>query len=121
MNTATSAPSSRGSSPTRRPPHKRRSLSSDAIAPHKRDVVRETACFLESFKQRVVTRFTRLEERVAAIDTRVAAIESHLTALDTRVVALETRQSATEATLVHLSLPRPAHLGTYPNYPNSAR
>ncbi|KAL1457369.1 hypothetical protein MTO96_043487 [Rhipicephalus appendiculatus] len=33
-----------------------------------------------------MTRFTRLEERVAAIDTRVAAIESHLTALDARVV-----------------------------------
>ncbi|KAL1426817.1 hypothetical protein MTO96_017959 [Rhipicephalus appendiculatus] len=54
-----------------------------------------------------MTRFTRLEERVAAIDTRVGAIESHLTALDARVAALETRQSATEATLAHFSLPAP--------------
>ncbi|KAH6938456.1 hypothetical protein HPB50_009390 [Hyalomma asiaticum] len=105
MNTAPSVASSRASSPTRRPPHKRRSPSSDAIAPHERNVVRETACFLESFEQRIMTRFTRLEERVAPIDTRVAAIDSHLTALDARVAALETRQSATEATLAHLSLP----------------
>ncbi|KAL1423180.1 hypothetical protein MTO96_021346 [Rhipicephalus appendiculatus] len=91
MNTAPSAASSRASSPTRRPPHKRRSPSSDAIAPHERDVGRETACFLESFEQRIMTRFTRLEERVAAIDTRVAAIESHLTGLDAWVAALETR------------------------------
>ncbi|KAH6933594.1 hypothetical protein HPB50_016736 [Hyalomma asiaticum] len=65
MNTAPSAASSRVSSPTRRPPHIRRSPSSDAIAPHERNVVRETACFLESFQQRIMTRFTRLEERVA--------------------------------------------------------
>ncbi|KAH6938578.1 hypothetical protein HPB50_010888 [Hyalomma asiaticum] len=65
MNTAPSAASSRASSPTRRPPHKRRSPSSDAIAPHERNVVRETACFLESFEQRIMTRFTRLEEHVA--------------------------------------------------------
>ncbi|KAH7973271.1 hypothetical protein HPB52_023336 [Rhipicephalus sanguineus] len=107
MNTAPSAASSRASSPTRRPPHKRRSPSSDAIAPHERDVVRETASFLEAFEQRFMARFARLEERVVAIDTRVAAIESHLSALDTRVAALEARQSATEATLAHLSLPAP--------------
>ncbi|KAH6933651.1 hypothetical protein HPB50_017363 [Hyalomma asiaticum] len=65
MNTAPSAASSRASSPTRRPPHIRRSPSSDAIAPHERNVVRETAFFLESFQQRIMTCFTRLEERVA--------------------------------------------------------
>ncbi|KAL1485623.1 hypothetical protein MTO96_047280 [Rhipicephalus appendiculatus] len=100
MNTAPSGASSRASSPTHRPPHKHRSPSSDAIGPHEPEVVRETACFLEAFKQRVMTRFTRLEERVAAI-------ESHLTVLDTRVAALETRQSATEGIFAHLSLPAP--------------
>ncbi|KAH7967580.1 hypothetical protein HPB52_000143 [Rhipicephalus sanguineus] len=104
MNTALSAASSCASSPTRRPPHKRRSPSSDAIAPHERDVVRDTASFLEAFEQRFMARFARLQERVVAIDTRVAAIESHLSALDTGVAALEARQSATEATLAHLLL-----------------
>ncbi|XP_049274235.1 uncharacterized protein LOC125759460 [Rhipicephalus sanguineus] len=102
MNTAPSAASSRASSPTRRPPHKRRSPSSDAIAPHERDVVRETVSFLEAFEQRFTARFARLEERVVAIDTRVA-----LEALEALVAALEARQSASEATLAHLSLPAP--------------
>ncbi|KAH7964254.1 hypothetical protein HPB51_027507 [Rhipicephalus microplus] len=107
MNTAPSAASSLASSPSRQPPQKRRSPSSDAIAPHERDVGREAACFLESFEQCLMTRFTRLEERVAPIDTRVAAIDSHLVALDAtvRVTALETRKSATEATLAHRSPP----------------
>ncbi|KAH7979399.1 hypothetical protein HPB49_009343 [Dermacentor silvarum] len=106
MNTAPSAASSRASSPTRHPPHKRRSPSSDDVAPE-RDIVRKTACVLEAFEQRVMLRFVRLEERIASVDNRVATIESHLTALDTRVAVLEARQSATEATLAHLSLPTP--------------
>ncbi|KAL3206528.1 hypothetical protein MRX96_039999 [Rhipicephalus microplus] len=65
INTAPSAASSRAYSPTRKPPQKRRSPFSDTIAPHERDVVRETACFLESFKQRIMSCFTRLEKRVA--------------------------------------------------------
>ncbi|KAH7980672.1 hypothetical protein HPB49_018148 [Dermacentor silvarum] len=96
MNTAPLAASSRASSPTRHPPHKRRSPSSDDVAPE-RDIVRKTACFLEAFEQR----------RIASVDNRVATIESHLTALDTRVAVLEACQSATEATLAHLSLPAP--------------
>lgn len=106
MNTAPSAASSRASSPTRHPPHKRRSPSSDDVAPE-RDIVRKTTSFLEAFEQRVMARFVRLEERIASVDNRVATIESHLTALDTRVAVLEARQSATEATLAHLSLPAP--------------
>ncbi|KAH7953745.1 hypothetical protein HPB49_011819 [Dermacentor silvarum] len=84
MNTAPSATSSRASSPTRCPPHKRRSPSSDDVEPE-RDIVRQTACFLEAFEQRVMARFAQLEERITSIDNRVATIESHLTALDTRV------------------------------------
>ncbi|KAH7978707.1 hypothetical protein HPB49_006404 [Dermacentor silvarum] len=106
MNTAPSAASSRASSPTRHPPHKRRSPSSDDVAPE-RDIVCKTACFLEAFEQRVMVRFVRLEERSASVDNLVATIKSHLTALDTRVAVLEARQSATEAILMHLSLPAP--------------
>ncbi|KAH7978137.1 hypothetical protein HPB49_004603 [Dermacentor silvarum] len=109
MNTAPSAASSRASSPTHHPSHKRRSPSSDDVAPE-RDIVRKTNSFLEAFEQRVMARFVRLEERIASVDNRVATIESHLTALDTRVAVLEARQSATEATLAHLSLPSPRHL-----------
>ncbi|KAH7959965.1 hypothetical protein HPB49_015597 [Dermacentor silvarum] len=85
MNTAPSAASSRASSPTRHPPQKCRSPSSDAVAPE-HDIVRKAACFLEAFEQRVMARFVRLEERIASVDNRVATIESHLTALDTRIV-----------------------------------
>ncbi|KAH7931834.1 hypothetical protein HPB49_025831 [Dermacentor silvarum] len=106
MNTAPLAASSRASSPTRHPPHKRRSPSSDDVSAE-RDIVRKTTSFLEAFEQRVMARFVRLEERIASVDNRVATIESHLTALDTRVAVLEARQSATEATLAHLSLPAP--------------
>ncbi|KAH7980193.1 hypothetical protein HPB49_013729 [Dermacentor silvarum] len=109
MNTVPSAASSRASSPTRHPPHKRRSPSSDDVAPE-RDIVRKTTSFLEAFEQRVMACFVRLKERIASVDNRVATIESHLTALDTRVAVLEARQSATEATLAHLSLPSPQHL-----------
>ncbi|KAL3196411.1 hypothetical protein MRX96_045266 [Rhipicephalus microplus] len=86
-NTAPLARSSRASSPTRQPPQKRRSPSSNAITPHERDVVRETACCLESFEQCIMTRFTRFEERVAPIDMRVAAIDSQLATFDARVAA----------------------------------
>ncbi|KAH7934796.1 hypothetical protein HPB52_000493 [Rhipicephalus sanguineus] len=102
MNTAPSAASSRASSPTRRPPHKRRSPSSDAIAPHERDVVRETASFLEASASSLSTR---------------AWPPSNPTLLDTRVAALEARQSATEATLAHLSLPAPLTLAPTPTPP----
>ncbi|KAH7979324.1 hypothetical protein HPB49_009046 [Dermacentor silvarum] len=118
MNTAPSAASSRASSPTRHLPHKRRSPSSNDVAPE-RDIVRKTTCFLEAFEQRVMARFVRLEERIASVDNRVATIESHLNALDTRVAVLESRQSATEATLTPLSLPAP--LTPAPSYPNSVR
>ncbi|KAH7980914.1 hypothetical protein HPB49_020056 [Dermacentor silvarum] len=92
--------------PPATPPHKRRSPSSDDVAPE-RDIVRKTTSLLEAFEQRVMARFVRLEERIASVDNRVATIEFHLTALDTRVAVLEARQSATEATLAHLSLPAP--------------
>ncbi|KAH8021025.1 hypothetical protein HPB51_011804 [Rhipicephalus microplus] len=64
-----------------------------------------------------MTRFTRLEDRVAPIETRMAAIDSHLAALDARVAALETRQSATEATLAHRSLPAPLTPAPTPTSP----
>ncbi|KAH7958820.1 hypothetical protein HPB49_005435 [Dermacentor silvarum] len=69
MNTAPSAASSRASSPSRRPPHKCRSPSSDDVAPE-RETILKTACFLEAFEQRVMARFARLEERVASVDNR---------------------------------------------------
>ncbi|XP_065311605.1 mucin-7-like [Dermacentor albipictus] len=106
MSTASSAASSRAFSPNRCPQLKRRSPSSDPVAPE-HDVIRQTTSFLEAFEKRFMARFAQLEERVASIDTRKAAIESHLTTLDTRFAALETRQSATQATVAHLSLPAP--------------
>ncbi|KAL3185386.1 hypothetical protein MRX96_005545 [Rhipicephalus microplus] len=109
MNMEPSAASSRASSPTHQTPQKRRSPSSDAITPHERDVVRETTCFLESFEQRIMSRFTRLEEPVCSpyghARGRHRLPPRHLRRQG--IAALETRQSNTEATTAHRSLPAP--------------